>query len=491
MDRAAPSNRYDLVVIGAGGAGSTAAGEAVARGARVAVVERWKVGGTCLNVGCDPTKAMVRSAEVAHLARHAGRFGIGVGDVRPDWSAVMGLVDRVIDTIRGGDGDANVRASGIDLHKGNARFRSPYEIEVDGEDAELLQADKVIVATGAAQIPPPIVGLTGAGYITNIEAVALARPPRSLAVVGAGAVGVEFAQIFARLGCEVTLFSSRERILPIEDEALTPVLQAVLEREGIRVETGVRVRQVTVEDGRQGRLKCVVGERGGERVESRVEEILLATGRTPVVAGLDLDAAGVAYGPRGIVVDETLRTNVPHIWAIGDVTGIAPFTHVADYQARIAEHNAMNGHPLRRADYRVVPWVTFTDPELARVGLTERDAWAAGHDLKSATVPVHDLARAITAGETDGLVKLVTDRTTGQILGGHVLATRGGELLAEIALAMRLRAPVSALCDTIHAYPTLSEGVFWAAYELAKPDDHALDAARGVSAPAGDVPDEL
>ena len=484
-------DRYDLVVIGAGGAGSTAAAEAIARGAKVALVERWKVGGTCLNVGCDPTKTQVRSAEIRHLARHAARFGIEVPEARTDWPTVIERVERVIDTIRGGDGDRNIRESGIALYKGHARFRSPHEIEVSKEEPAVLRAEKVIVATGAAQRLPPIAGLADAGFITNVEAVTLPVLPRSLAIIGAGPVGVEFAQIFARLGVEVSLFASRERILPAEDDDLTPVLEVVLEREGVRVETRARVRRVEAEDGPDGRTRRVTAERNGDSVTARVEEILVATGRTPVADGLNLEAAGVEYGPGGIVVDDMLRTTAPHVWAAGDVTGVAPFTHVADYQARIAEFNALSGRPPRHADYRVVPRVTFTDPELARVGLTEREARAAGHDVRCATVQVQDLARAITAGETDGLVKLVLDRATGLLLGGHVLAARGGELLGEIALAMRLGLPVSALSDTIHAYPTFSEGVFWAAYELAKPEDPALDAARGVSVPAGEVSAEV
>jgi pyruvate/2-oxoglutarate dehydrogenase complex dihydrolipoamide dehydrogenase (E3) component len=214
---------------------------------------------------------------------------------------------------------------------------------------------------------------------------------------------------------------------------------------------------------------------------------------------VDGDPAGVVVDPRrrqvqprhdvgGIAVDDELRTSAPHVWAAGDVvSGGHAFTHVADYQARIAEHNALSGRPPLRTDYRAVPWAIFTDPELGRVGLTEREAREAGHDVKCATVAVRDLARAITAGETDGLVKLVSDRRTGRLLGGHALAARGGELLGEVALAIRLGLPVSALCDTLHAYPTFSEGVFWAAYELAKPDDPALDAVRGVQAPRGDA----
>lgn len=469
---------FDLVVIGAGGAGSTAAGEAVARGAKVALIERWRVGGTCLNAGCDPTKTLVRSAEVLHLERQAARFGIVVPEAWADWPAVEQRVERVIDTIRGGDGDRNIRNTGIALFKERASFRSAHEIALDGT---VLHADKVIVATGAVTVPPPVAGLSDVGYLTNVEAVALPRLPRSLAIVGGGVTAVEFAQIFARFGVDVTILGARDHLLPREDPELTDALRTILEREGVRVETGVRVRR----SYREGGLKVLAGERTGATVEARAEEILVAAGRMPMVQGLNLEAAGVAYGADGIVVDDELRTTAPTIWAAGDVTGISPYTHVADYQARIAEFNAMSGMPPRRADYRAVPWATFTDPELARVGLTEAEARAAGEDVRTATVRMRDIARAITAGETDGMVKLVADRATGQILGGHILAAHAGDLLPEVALAMRMRLPVSAIAETVHAYPTRSEAVFWAAFELAKPEDAAMDAIRGVSAPAG------
>lgn len=468
---------FDLLVIGAGAAGSTAAGEARLRGARVALVERWKVGGTCLNAGCDPTKTLVRSAEVAHLARTAARYGIAVGRVRTDWPAVRRRVETVIDTIRGGDGDQNIRDAGIALFKGHARFRSPHEVEVGGET---LRAERIVVATGARPVVPPIPGLRETGYLTNVEAVALATLPASLAIVGGGIVAVEFAQIFQRLGVAVTLLNRRERILPREDPELTAELEAVLEREGVRIE---REAQVTAVE-RTGRGKRLLAERRGEPVVCEAAEILLATGRAPVVEGLDLDAAGVAHGERGIAVDETLRTSVRHIWAAGDVVaGGHPFTHVADYQARIVVANALGGGRPTEVDYRGVPWAIFTDPELARVGLTEAEARRAGCDPKVATVRFRDLARGITSGETDGMVKLVAERVSGHLLGGTILGARGGELLGEVALAIRLRLPADAIANTLHAYPTLSEAVYWAAYELAKPDDPAMDAVRGVQMP--------
>ncbi|MGH2531832.1 MAG: dihydrolipoyl dehydrogenase family protein [Thermomicrobiales bacterium] len=475
---------YDLIVIGAGGAGSTAASEAVQRGAKVALIERWKVGGTCLNTGCDPTKTMVRSAEIIHLGRHAERFGIEVDSTRVDWPAVMQRVERVIDTIRGGDGDQNIRDSGVELYKAAATFRGPNSLDVGGEE---IRGDKIIIATGARNVIPAIEGLNDAGYITNNEAVALPRLPRSLGIIGAGVVGVEFAQLFARFGVEVTLFGRRERVLPQEDAELTEALRGYLERDGVRVLMSSRVRCV----GLGGADKVLRADWNGEQVEVRCEEILVAVGRKPAVEGLNLEAVGIAFSEDGITVDDQLRTTAENVWAIGDVTGIKPFTHVADYHARIAEHNALSDRPPRTADYRSIPHAIFTDPELGRVGMTEDEAKAAGYDVKCATVKMRDLGRAITSGETDGMVKLVADRATGQVVGGHVLAARGGELLPQIALAMRMRLPVSAIAETIHAYPTLSEAVFWAAFELAKPDDPAIEAVRGVSAPAGEAMEDV
>ncbi len=392
----------------------------------------------------------------------------------------------MIDTIRGGDGDANIRGAGIALFKSHARFQAPGELLLG--DGAVVRAKKIVIATGAREKPLTIDGLARAGYITNVEAIELPALPRSLVIIGGGVIAVEFAQIFARFGVEVTLVGSRDRLLPKEEPALSDALRVVLEREGVRVETGARVTRAGVD----GNLKVVSAERDGEVMTWRANEILLAAGRVPTVADLDLEKAGIAYSAEdGITVDTQLRTTAANIWAVGDVTDKFAFTHVADYQARIAEHNAMSGEAPREADYRVIPWATFTDPELARVGMTEAEAVAAGHEVATASVTMKDLARAITSGDTDGMVKLVVDRGTGQILGGHVLAARGGELIAEIALAMRQRLPVQDIAATVHAYPTLSESVFWAAYELSKPPMATFADVRGTQSPFGDVPDDM
>lgn len=450
---------YDLIVIGGGAAGSTVAFDAVRRGVRVALVEEWKLGGTCLNAGCDPTKTLVRSAEVLHLARTADRFGLTVTDPRADWPAVRARVEGVIDTIRGGDGEANVRDAGIDLYSDHARFVSEREVVVGGN---ILTGDRFVIATGATTSSPDIDGIETVGYITNLDVPSLDALPESLIVVGGGPVAVEFAQIFVRFGVEVTVLASRDQILPKEEPELARALSEILKSEGIRIETGARASDARVERGQ----KVLAWDTEDSSGSVAASEILIATGRRPNVRKLGLEAAGVAFSDRGIEVDVTMRTSVPAIWAVGDVTGIYPFTHAADYQARIAEHNAFATGAVRRADYRVMPWTTFTDPELARVGLTEAEAMAGGYAVVTATVAFDELPRAITSDQRLGCVKLVVDRATHQILGGHILAAHAGELLGEVALAMRNRLPISAISDTIHSYPTMSEAVFWAAYQI-------------------------
>ena len=476
-----PSAPYDLIVVGAGAAGSTAAAEARGQGARVAMVEQWKVGGTCLNAGCDPTKALVRAAHALHETQTASRFGIAVQDAQVDWPRVIDRVERVIDTIRGGDGDRNIREAGIDLRKGHARLLSPTEVAVAGD---VLRGEAVILATGVRPFIPAIPGLREVGFITNVEAVTLPALPRSLAIIGGGTIAMEFAQIFARFGVKVTVLGRNPRLLPLEEPELVDILRELLEQEGVRFETGVTLECISA----TGDRKRIAAHREGARFEVEADEILVAAGRTPQVEDLGLETAGVVYDATGIVADAALRTSAPGVWAAGDcVAGTPRFTSLADHQGRVAAHNALGGMPVRDAVETVVPTAVFTDPELGRVGLTEGAARQAGHAVRAETVPMRDLARAVITGETAGGVKLIADAATGVLLGGSVLAAGGGELLGEIALAVRLGLTCYAIADTLHASPTFSEGVFWTAWELAKPDDAGYEATRGVEAPRGDV----
>ena len=383
------------------------------------MVEQWKVGGTCLNAGCDPTKALVRAAHALHETRTAGRFGIAVEDARVDWPQVIDRVERVIDTIRGGDGDRNIREAGIDLRKGHARLLSPTEVAVEGD---VLRGEAVILATGVRAFIPAIPGLREAGFITNVEAVTLPALPRSLAIIGGGTIAMEFAQIFARFGVEVTVLGRNPRLLPLEEPELVDTLRDLLAQEGVRIETGVTLECVSSRRDR----KRIVAHRDGRRFEVESDEILVAAGRTPQVEDLGLETAGVVYDATGIVADATLQTSAPRVWAAGDcVAGTPRFTSLADHQGRVAAHNALGGMPVRDAIETVVPTAVFTDPELGRVGLTEAAARQAGHDVRAETVPMRDLARAVITGETAGGVKLVADAATGRMLGGSVLAAGG------------------------------------------------------------------
>src|SRR5215207_4464550 len=290
---------YDLIVVGAGAAGSTAASEARGQGARVAMVEQWKVGGTCLNAGCDPTKALVRAAHALHETRTASRFGIKVEDVQVEWPRVIDRVERVIDTIRGGDGDRNIREAGIDLRKGHARLLSPTEIAVEGD---VLRGEAVILATGVRAFIPAIPGLREVGFSTNVEAVTLPALPRSLAIIGGGTIAMEFAQIFARFGVKVTVLGRNPRLLPLEEPELVDILRELLAQEGVRIETGVTLECVSSRRDR----KRIVAHRDGRRFEVETDEILVAAGRTPQVEDLGLETAGVVYDATGIVTDAAL-----------------------------------------------------------------------------------------------------------------------------------------------------------------------------------------
>lgn len=471
------TNRYDLIVIGAGAAGSTAAFDAVGRGARVALVEHWKVGGTCLNAGCDPTKTLVHIASVYHEAQHAAHLGIDIPHVSLDWPAVTAHVASVIDAIRGGDGDQNIRNAGIDLFKEAARLAGPGEVIVGDET---LRGKAIILATGARARVPEVPGLERTGFITNVEAVALPELPASLAIIGAGIIALEFAQIFARFGVAVTVLNRNPRLLAGYDPEQVAALRAALEQDGVQFRLGVRLARVSRHAGQ----KRVVYQQGGDEQHLDVAEILVAAGRTPNTDGLGLAEAGVMTNPEGVVVDFTLQTTAPGIWAAGDCVAGAPrFTPMADDMARVAVDNALGRSPALQRRTRLLPTVIFTDPELGHVGLTAEQARLAGYRVRTATVQIGALARAAITGKRTGTVTLVADDATGRLLGGSVLASGGGELLGEVALAVRLGLPAVAICETLHAYPTFSEGVFWTAWELAKPIEMGLDATIGVESP--------
>jgi pyruvate/2-oxoglutarate dehydrogenase complex dihydrolipoamide dehydrogenase (E3) component len=451
------ADRYDIIAIGGGTAGLVTAAGAAGLGARVALVERAKLGGDCLWTGCVPSKALIGSARIAQAFRDAASFGVEPAEPEVNAARVLESVREVRARIQPHDDPARFRAMGVDVIEGSARFVSPTEIEVDGRR---LSGRRFLIATGSRAAVPPIKGLAETGYYTHETAFDRDTIPRSVAIVGGGAIGIEFAQAYRRLGVEVTVVEMLDQILFKEEPELATRLRVILETAGIRILTERRVQHVSRE-GEMARL-TVVGSAGEELIEAH--EVFVSTGRHPNIEDLGLDRAGVETGRTGVLVDDRLRTSRKHIFAAGDVTGGLLFTHVADHEARTVVRNALFPG-LSRIRYDVIPWCTFTDPELAHVGLTEAEARERhGDRVRTFTYELRDLDRAVTDRADEGCVKLVAD-PRGRILGGHILASSAGTMIVEVALAMRHGIKLAALSSLVHPYPTMSEAVRRTAHE--------------------------
>ncbi len=448
---------YDVVVIGGGAAGLVAALRSAGNGLRTALVERDRLGGECLWTGCIPAKTMLYAAEVRHLMERADAYGLAPCRQEIDWQRVLSAKDEVVAEIARLESPEALAQAGVALCKGSAHLRSPYEVEVDGR---LLRTRNVIIATGSRQAPPrQMPGLAEVGYITHVEAVSLPSLPPSLAIIGGGPVGVEFAQIFARLGVRVTVLERSRAILVKEDPEVSAYLQRVLVDEGITVLTDCAVQRASRRAGK----KVLSVQLGGHEAEVVADEVMLATGRLPNLEGLGVEDLELKRTPAGLVVDDELRTSLPNVYACGDVTGLFLLNHTATYQARIAVHNITFPDRPQRADYRVVPWVTFTDPEAAHLGLTEPEARARGLAVAIEHFPFSRLDRALTMRKSAGLVKVVADADSGEIVGAHIVGPGASNIIHEYALAMRAHLPLTEIAETIHAYPTLAEALKWTA----------------------------
>ena len=468
------ADRFDVLVIGGGGAGYAAASTAARHGKRVAMAERWKLGGTCLNVGCVPTKALIRAAQVAETVRRAGEFGIEVGSWRLDYARVVG---RARDLVNGFSGDgprASLAGQGITLLEGSARFVDARAIECAGERFE---AEQFVIASGSASLIPELSGLSDVPYLTSDEALWLEALPRSVVIVGTGIIGCEFASLWRAFGVDVTVVG--RRLLPREDPEVGDALASAFEARGIRF---LRGRVAGLE--RVGQQPAVtVAPSDGEQQRVAAEALLLATGRHPQCADLGLEAAGVKLGQPGIAVDQSMRTNVAHIWAAGDVTGRHMYTHAGDYAAEVAGWNAAVGGPERSVDWRVVPRPVYSIPEAAAIGLREAEVAEQGLDIEVASICYGDISRAVIQGETEGFAKIIAERETGQILGASIVGAQACELISEIAVAMAGRVSAWTVGDTQHPYPTLSEVVRWTADQIGKSTRTATDQAPGQPSP--------
>lgn len=448
-----PAARYNLVVIGAGPGGLVTAAGAAALGARVALVERGLMGGDCLNVGCVPSKALLRAARAAADVRAAHAFGVELpGAVRVDFAAVMDRMRRLRARISAADSAHRFRDLGVDVFLGSACFAGRDHVTVAGRT---LRFRRAVVATGARAAAPPIPGLADAGFLTNETVFGLTTLPRRLAVIGAGPVGCELAQAFARLGAEVSLFEAAPRILVRDDDAAAAVVARALARDGVRVLVDCAIERVD----RDGARRVIHHVASGARHEASFDEILVAAGRVPNVDGLGLDTIGVAYDTRtGIVVDDRLRTTNPRIYAIGDVCSREPFTHHADFQARLVLRNALF-LGRARASALTVPRVTYTDPELAHVGLSEHDAAARGTRIRTFVQPLSKVDRAVLDGDDDGFVKVHVRAESDRIVGATLVGRHAGELISEITVAMVHGVGLGKLARTMHPYPTQAEAI--------------------------------
>jgi pyruvate/2-oxoglutarate dehydrogenase complex dihydrolipoamide dehydrogenase (E3) component/uncharacterized membrane protein YdjX (TVP38/TMEM64 family) len=454
---------YNLAVIGAGSAGLVTAYIAATVRAGVALIEKDKMGGDCLNTGCVPSKALIRSARMLSYARRAAEFGFRETRVDFDFADVMRRVQDVIRTIEPHDSTERYTRLGVECITGEARIVSPWEIEVAGKT---ITARRMVVATGAGPLVPPIPGLEKVDYLTSDTVWSLKALPRRLIVLGGGPIGCELSQAFARLGSHVTQVEMGPQIMGREDGDVADFLKNKFISEGIDVLTGHQAREVRAESGRKW-LVCV---HDGREIEIEFDALLVAVGRRANTAGFGLEELGVALNPNGTLkTNAMMQTTMPTIYGAGDVVGPYQFTHVAAYQAWYAAVNALfGGFKKFRIDYRVIPWATFTDPEVARVGLNETDAAAGGIACEVTRYDIDDLDRAIADSEAHGFVKVLTRPGSDRILGVTIVGSHAGDLIAEYILAMKNNIGLNKILGTIHVYPTLAEANRFAAGEWKK-----------------------
>ncbi len=439
---------YDIVVIGAGSGGLVVASAAAQLGAKTLLVERAKMGGECLNTGCVPSKTLLHSSRVVHLMKRAGEFGLGPVDHSLDYNRVIDHVHEVIKRVGRHDSVERFERLGCSVLFGSAVFESPYEIRVGDER---IRGKRFVIATGSSPLVPPFPGLKEAGFLTNENVFDKRELPASLIVLGAGPIAVELGQAFNRFGTKVTIIQRSPRILSKEDREVSAKMEEILREEGLDIITGTSIERFETRDGK----KVLYFTKGEEKLSVEADEILCALGRTPNIRGLNLEAAGVEYDKKGIKVDRRLRTTQRHIYACGDVIGHYLFTHMAGYQAGVIIRNAIFRLPAK-VDYSVVPWATFTDPEVARVGMTEDEARGSGDTVEVYRFPFEDNDRANAEEETRGFAKIICNRK-GRILGAHIVGPHAGEYIHELVLAMKMKVSIGTIASTIHIYPTLSE----------------------------------
>lgn len=441
---------YDLIVIGSGGAGSVATHMSAALGKRVAIIEAEQIGGECPNWGCVPTKALLHAAEIYDAAKHGQQFGIRGSTLTYNYPSIKAWKELAVHRTGTWQGKRMFESEGVTVVAGAAHFISPHEITVNRRH---FSAEYFIIATGTHNFIPPIEGLDKAGYLTFKEAGGLARPPKSLAIIGAGAIGCEYAELFSIFGTKIHLIDITPRLLMKEDEEVGALVRQQFEQNrGMNILMNTKVMKVE----KEGLAKRVHYQQGRETGSIKVDEILIATGKLANV-DIGLENAGVEYTPKNIIVNEQMQTTAKHIYAAGDVVGPYQFTHTAVYQGRIAAHNLWHRQKIH-ADYRAVPRCIFINPEIASVGLTEDECIKRDLKYKKALAPISIIGRANTSNVDTGFVKVITE-PDGTLMGASIVSPRAGEMLHELTLAIQYGLTAQEVAHTIHAFPTWSEAV--------------------------------
>ncbi|MCD6519860.1 MAG: dihydrolipoyl dehydrogenase [Anaerolineae bacterium] len=456
--------RTDIAIIGAGPGGYVAALRATQLGAQVVCIEKERVGGVCLNVGCVPTKALLRSAEVYALSKRAAEFGIVLGEPSFGWPKIQERKNAVVEQLTGGVAMLLERA-GVQVLKGTASFARANTLIVDLAEggSESIEAENIIIATGSSPLQVPIPGLDGPGVIDSTEALSLAELPESICIIGGGAIGLEFASLFNTFGVQVTIVEMLPHLAPLMDSSIGEGLAWSLSNAGVQVLTNTRVTRIA-SDGSECRVS-VEGPSGESEIVC--EKVLSAIGRAPNVEGLGLELLNLKPTRKGIQVDDRMRTVVPHVYAIGDVAAEGPMlAHVASHQGIVAVEDAL-GHPAVM-DYRAVPSCIFSIPEAASVGLTEEQAREQGYDVQVGIFGLPNNGKAIAMGETEGFVKVVAEAELGAILGVHIVGPHASDLILEGTLAINLESTLDELERMIHPHPTLGEAIAEAAMAARK-----------------------
>ncbi len=446
---------FDVITIGGGAAGLTASGLAVTLGASALMVESEKLGGDCTWYGCVPSKTLLKAAKVAHQIRNAGKYGLRNGSPQFSFADLMSYVHRVREEVyEDADRPEIFEDLGVDVKTGHARFLDDHTIEIAGPDGSRRYSGRyIVIATGAKAFVPPINGIDSVPYLTNESLFELTEQPERLAIVGGGPIGTEMAQAFTRLGTKVTVVDILDRILSKDHPDASVLMQGRLEDEGVKFELGAGVEQV----GRQASGIMLSLKRDGKLQSLEADALLMATGRRANTSALNLEAAGVETHRGGIQIDDKCRTSRRHIYAVGDVTGEFQFTHMSEHMSKIAVTNALLKVPMK-IDRKHVPWVTFTDPEVAHVGATEQDLEDAGKNYRAYRFPYSKVDRAVTESESAGFIRVYAKPSSGKILGADVVGTNAGELISEYALAMKNGVSLRRMSDTIHPYPTFGLG---------------------------------